>query len=45
MAWCHRGQQAITPDIPGANVDPNLHVCRYMALLAGWVNVSHFEDA
>ena len=43
MAWCHRGQQAITPYITEANIDPNL--CHYMVLLAGWVNVSHFEDA
>ena len=43
MAWYHRGQQAITVDITWANVDPNQ--CHYMALLAGLVNLSHFEDA
>ena len=43
MAWCHQWQQAITLDITWANVDPNL--CRYMALLVGWVNLSHFKDA
>ena len=42
MAWCHQWQQAITLDITWANVDPNL--CRYMALLVGWVNLSHFKD-
>ena len=43
MACCHRGQQAITPKITRTNVDPNM--CCHMALLAGWVNLSHFEDA
>ena len=43
MGWFHQWQQAITPDITWTNVDPNL--CRYMALLVGWVNLSHFKDA
>ena len=43
MAWCHQCKKAITPDIIWANVDPNL--CRFMALLARWVHLSHFKEA
>ena len=43
MAWCHQGQYSITPEITWANVDTS--PCRYIVLLAGWVNLSHFKDA